>query len=72
MLTETQVPGKLNQKTSHAPMRMLILYLVMAEKNYFLIEAYNSVYKHDFICTSETFLDSSISEALKGSPEKDI
>ena len=38
----------------------------------FLIEAYNSVYKHDFICTSETFLDSSISEVLKGSPEKDI
>ena len=28
-------------------------------------EAYNSVYKHDFICISETFFDSSIQEGDK-------
>ena len=28
------------------------------------LKAYNSIYKHDFICISETFLDSSIPENL--------
>ena len=27
-----------------------------------LIEAYNSNHKYDFICTSETYLDSSVSD----------
>ena len=26
------------------------------------LEAYNSVYKHDFVCISETFFDSSVQE----------
>ena len=29
------------------------------------LEAYNSVYKHDFICISETFFDSSVQERDK-------
>ena len=31
------------------------------------LEAYNSVYKHDFICISETFFDPSIQEGDKNS-----
>ena len=30
------------------------------------LEAYNSVYKHDFICISETFFDSSVQKHLVG------
>ena len=29
------------------------------------LEAYNSFYKHDFICISETFFDSSVQEGKK-------
>ena len=57
-------PGSQNEKKKnfsccHWNLKSLVAHNL---SKLFQLEAYNSVYKHDFICISETFFDSSIQE----------
>ena len=60
-------PGSQNEKKKnfsccHWNLKSLVAHNLF---KLFQLEAYNSVYKHDFICISETFFDSSIQEGDK-------